>query len=333
MSRPTLSPYDRSSRTGYRVRNALQTALLLGGMVILLAACGWAVAGLPGLVWAGLLGGLGLTLSARVSPHLAVRFLGGEPLPAGELPEIREIVAELTRRSELIRPPRLYHIATPVMTAFSIGNREDAGIVMSSGLIRGLTLRELAGVLAHEISHLRHNDPWIMALANVVRSLTGTMSFFGIALLFLNLPLMMTGATPVPWMLVLLLTFAPTLGALLQLALSRSREFDADLDAAGLSGDPIGLAAALEKLEHQEGRFWESMMAPGGKRARIPTLLMSHPRTDERVARLHALGEHEPEWPPATPAGDEGDARRARSIIPDTPRRRRWPWRHWGRWA
>ena len=263
----------------------MQTVLLLGGMVLLLAACGWIVAGLPGLVWAAVLGGFGLTLSARLSPRLAAKMLGAAPFPAAELPEIRAIVDALARRAQLRPTPRIYYISTPTMTAFSIGNRHEAAIILSSGLIRGLSLRELAGVLAHEISHVRHNDPWIMTLANIVRSLTGTMSFIGILLLFLNLPLLLAGGTPVPWLLVLLLTFAPTIGVLLQLALSRTREFDADLDAAGLTGDPMGLAAALEKLERQEGQNWEAML-PGGRRGAIPTLLRSHPKTADRVQRL-----------------------------------------------
>ncbi len=329
MTRPSLSPLDRSSAPGYRLRNALQTVLLLGGMIALLAACGWIVAGTTGLIWSAIFGGLGLTLSARVSPQLALRMMGGEPLPRGEVPEVHQIIAILTRRAELPAPPQLYFISSPVMTAFSIGNRDEAAIALSSGLIRGLTLREIAGVLAHEISHVRHNDPWIMALANIVRSLTGTMSFLGILLLFLNLPLMMTGAAPVPWLLVLLLTFAPTIGALLQLALSRTREFEADLDAAGLTGDPAGLAAALEKLDRQEGQYWEAMI-PGGRRGAIPTLLRSHPKTEERVARLLAL-KHQAPAAPWVDVPEPGPRRR--TIVPESRRRRRWPWRPWGPWG
>ncbi len=329
MTPSPLPPFDRSGAPGYRLRNAAQTVLLLGGMILLLAACGWVVAGLPGLVWAAVLGGFGLTLSARLSPRLAVRMLGAMPLPAGELREVREIVDALARRAQLRRAPQIYFISTPIMTALSMGNRHEAAITLSSGLIRGLSLRELTGVLAHEMSHVRHNDPWIMTLANIVRSLTGTMSFIGILLLFLNLPLLLAGGTPVPWLLVLLLTFAPTLGVLLQLALSRTREFDADLDAAGLTGDPMGLAAALEKLERQEGQNWEALL-PGSRRGAIPTLLRSHPKTAERVQRLRALAEQAPTPGMRIPAEPPHGTH---SIIPDTPRRRPWPWRPWGPWG
>lgn len=329
MTAPTLAPFDRSAGPYYRLRNAVQTVLLLGSMIALLAACGWAVAGTTGLIWAAILGGIGVGLSARVSPGLALRMMGGQPLLYSTAPDIHAIVQTLAERAELGRAPNLFYIPSPVMTAFSIGNRDHAAVAVSSGLLRQLSPREVMGVLAHEISHIRHNDPWIMALANMVRSLTGTMSFLGIMLLFLNLPLVVSGTKPVPWLLVLLLTFAPTIGALLQLALSRTREFDADLDAAGMTGDPIGLATALEKLERQEGRNWEAIV-PGGRRGTIPTLLRTHPKTEERVARLLALRGHRPIRELRIPVEE---APHARSIIPDSPRRQPWPWRVWGPWG
>ena len=100
------------------------------------------------------------------------------------------------------------------------------------------------------------------------------------------MPATITGT--VSWWLILVLIVAPHLGALLQLALSRTRELDADLDAAGLTGDPLGLAAALAKLEQQHARLWESLMLPG-RRLPEPSLLRTHPPTEERIRRLLAL--------------------------------------------
>jgi heat shock protein HtpX len=78
-------------------------------------------------------------------------------------------------------------------------------------------------------------------------------------------------------------------GSLLQLALSRTREFDADLDGAVLTGDPVGLASALSRVERYQGRLWEDLAAPGGRRIPAPSVLRSHPETEERVARLRSL--------------------------------------------
>ena len=89
-----------------------------------------------------------------------------------------------------------------------------------------------------------------------------------------------------------LLYLAPTASSLIQLGLSRTREYDADLEGASLTGDPEALASALEKLERYQGHFWEDMRLPvPGRRIPQPSLLRSHPRTEDRVARLRALSE------------------------------------------
>ena len=128
-----------------------------------------------------------------------------------------------------------------------------------------------------------------MAFADMVARYTSAMSTVGIFSLFLNLGGVAGGyGTPVPWLAVLVLVFAPTVGGLLQLALSRTREFDADLGAAMLTGDPDGLASALVKLDRAQGRMWESLVLPGGRNP-APSVLRSHPPTEERVARLAAF--------------------------------------------
>jgi heat shock protein HtpX len=123
----------------------------------------------------------------------------------------------------------------------------------------------------------------------------------------------------VPLLLIALLVFAPQITILLQLALSRAREFDADLDAAGLSGDPVGLAAALAKLERYQRGAWEQILMPG-QRLPEPSVLRTHPPTAERIARLQAMAASTPDRP-AAPA-QPGPWRRAASM----PRTRRGPW-------
>ena len=143
-------------------------------------------------------------------------------------------------------------------------------------------------MLAHELSHIRNRDLWLMMLADAIGRLTSLMSNAGLVLLVLNLPLVLTGQAVTPWALVALLVLAPTATSLLQLALSRAREFDADLDAARLTGDPAGLASALAKLERRQGRFWEEVILPG-RRMPDPSLLRTHPPSGERVRRLLEL--------------------------------------------
>jgi heat shock protein HtpX len=100
----------------------------------------------------------------------------------------------------------------------------------------------------------------------------------------------MSGEPPISWLAILLLYLAPTFTSLLQLALSRAREFDADLEAAMITGDPTGLASALKRVDNATGRFWEDMMMPvPARRIPQPSVLRTHPPTEDRIARLMML--------------------------------------------
>jgi heat shock protein HtpX len=223
-----------------------------------------------------------------MSSRWVFRLYRARPLSRQQAPQLTAIVEELARRAELPRPPRVYYIASPMVNAFAAGTRGNAGIGVTDGILRNLDAREIAGVLAHEISHLAHGDLTAMGLADVTTRVAGTASWIGQIILIVNFPLYLAGVETLPWLLVFLMIFAPTISALLQLALSRSREFDADLSSARLTGDPHGLASALKKMERLEGSFVERILLPG-RRIPEPSLLRTHPDTDERVRRLLAL--------------------------------------------
>jgi heat shock protein HtpX len=174
------------------------------------------------------------------------------------------------------------------MNAFTMGRGENVAVAVTDGMIRSLNPREFAGVLAHELSHVRNGDLWVMMLADSIGRLTNLMTMAGGLLLLVNLPLLLLGMAQISWLFILLLLFAPTIASLLQMGLSRAREYDADLEAASLTGDPAGLASALNKLEQQEASLWERILMPG-RRLPEPSLLRSHPPTDERVRRLLSL--------------------------------------------
>ena len=180
------------------------------------------------------------------------------------------------------------------LNAFATGTPGNAVIGITEGLLRRLSLRELAGVLAHELSHVRNNDLSVMSLADVMTRFTQALSYLAVILAIFNLPAWLLGDSDMPFSALLLLYLAPTIGSLLQLGLSRTREYDADLEGAELTGDPRGLASALDKLERYQGRFWEDLMFPvPSRRIPQPSLLRSHPPTEQRVARLLALENRE----------------------------------------
>ncbi|WP_274626460.1 zinc metalloprotease HtpX [Arvimicrobium flavum] len=294
---PTI---DIFARRRNRLLNTVHTWLLAAGSLLLLGLTAWAFGEPGGIAYAVIFGGISLWLVLRVSPQMVLKMYKARPVSAAEFPAGVAIVEELARRAELPTTPELYVIPSKMMNAFAVGRRDNAVIAVTDALVRNMTQRELAGVLAHEISHVAHEDVRVMAFADMVSRFTSLMSTVGLLSLFLNLLGFAGGyATQVPWLGVLVLLSAPTVGGLIQMALSRTREFDADLGAAILTGDPDGLASALAKLERAQGKLWEGLLLPGG-RMPDPSVLRSHPLTAERIARLYALkGTVVDEAPPA----------------------------------
>ncbi len=272
----------------HKIFNWLQSLLMLGGMVGVLALLGWFLGGASLMIWTIALALVLFLITPRLSSRIVLRLYGARPLAPVELPQLHALLTELARRAGLEETPRLYYVPSSIMNAFTVGRRSDAAIAVTDGLLRQLNLRELAGVLAHEISHIRNNDVWVMGLADMMSRTASLLSLFGQLLLFINLPLLLFGEVHISWFAILVLLFAPSIIALLQLALSRTREFDADLGAAMLTGDPQGLAAALAKLELQHSGWLGRILLPG-RRSPEPSLLRTHPATVERIARLREL--------------------------------------------
>jgi heat shock protein HtpX len=280
MPRPHL---NLALQRSHDLRNALHTAVLIGGSAMLVAAIAWTVLGFTGLVWAAILGAFGLWTMGRVSPKMVLGLYKARALSPDELPDVHHVVRELARRADLPSVPQLYYVPSKILNAFAVGTPQDSAIALTDGLVRAMTMRQLAGILAHETAHIKSGDLKVMALADVLTRITSSMSFLGL----IGIPALFGAGIAIPWLGILLLIFAPTLGGLLQLGLSRTREYDADLDGAALTGDPAGLASALETLERRQGRVWEGLFPAG--RVPSPSLLRTHPATEDRMRRLLAL--------------------------------------------
>lgn len=285
-----LNPFlDAATQSEHRRRNLVHSALLILGIAVVLAFAAFLMFGLSGVLFAFLaVAGL-VFLAPRVPPETVMRLYRAKKLDAPSSP-LSRIVDELTARAELPARPDVYVIPSATLNAFATGHPDHAVIGVSEGLLRKLTLREITGVLAHEMSHIRNNDIWLMGLADVMSRFVQSLSYTALFLLIFNLFGMASGEPPISWLAIMLLYLAPTFSSLLQLGLSRAREFDADLEAAMLTGDPTALASALQRLENQTGRFWEDMMMPvPARKVPVPSLLRTHPPTEERIERLLAL--------------------------------------------
>jgi heat shock protein HtpX len=279
---------DEEQRRRARLRNIAQSFALVGGIGIITALSAYTLFGQAGVVWALIFVGVFSLIGPRIAPDAIMRMFNARPIAPYGGADIVRLAQALSQRAGLKTLPRLYLIPSQTMNAFAVGTPSRCSLGVTEGLLRRLEFRELAGVLAHEITHVRNNDIWVMSLADILSRFTRSMSLFAIFLFFLSVPATIFTGKPAPWLAIALLYFAPTLSSLLQLALSRSREFDADLGGASLTGDPEGLALALSKLERYQGRLWEDIFAPG-RRIPLPSVLRTHPQTSERIARLMAL--------------------------------------------
>ncbi len=283
---------DRQRLLGQKLQNALQSLLLMGGVLGYLA---WLIGGL----WFSFFALLGVIIlysfTPRFSPGLVMRLYRLSPISPRAAPELHGITEALARRAGLDAVPRLFYVPSDVMNAFAVGGRDNAMIALSDGLLRRLSLVETAGVLAHEMSHIAHDDIRVMGFADLLDRFTRLLSLTGQVLLFINLPLLLFTQYGINWFAIGILILAPTLTALGQLALSRSREYHADLAAAQLLGEPKPLASALAKIERYQGRVFEQWLGPG-QRLPDPSLLRTHPPTEERIRRLLALEPPADRW-------------------------------------
>jgi heat shock protein HtpX len=271
-------------------RNDLHGLVLTAGLALITAISGWLLWSWTGVFTALASVALIFYGAPRLPPAAIMRLYRARPIDPGHGGQIIHVVNVLSKRAGLARAPTVYVIASLTANAFAAGTPQKAVIAVTEGLLRRLSLRELTGVLGHELSHIVNNDLPVMGLADVMTRFSQALSYLAVFLAVFHLPGLLLGDSDVSLSALLLLYLAPTLGSLLQLSLARAREFDADLFGASLTGDPAGLASALQHTERLQGTLWEDMMLPvPGRRIPVPSVLRTHPPTEARIRRLREL--------------------------------------------
>ena len=283
---------------GHRLGNALKTTVLLAGLTALLLLVGERLGGPRGLVVSGFFVVVMNFVSYWFSDRIALAMHGAQPLSRAEAPGLHDMVGRLAARAGMPMP-RLYLLPTPAPNAFATGrNPEHAAVAVTAGILELLDPRELEGVLAHELAHVKNRDTLI---GTVAATLAGVISYAAQMLFWFGGSLLSRddeeeGLAHSLGNLGVLLV-APFAATLLQLAVSRSREYGADATGAELCGDPQALANALMKLERGAERmpydqapatshlFIVNPLSGGA----IMGLFSTHPPIAERVRRLRQM--------------------------------------------
>lgn len=278
----------------HRVLNMAHSTLLLGLIAAALGYLAFVLGGPSLAMFAGVLVLGFYVFNPVVAPDFVLRLTRARPLSAYQAPELQAMVTQLSRRAGLETVPQLYYLPTHLPNAFATGQGNQAVVAISDGLLRHLSRTEVAGVLAHEISHIKHKDIRVMTFAAMSSQFTRLLSTFGQILLLFNLPLLLFGGQSISWTLILSLIFAPMVVDLLQLGLSRVREFDADLGSAALLGSGEPLIAALHKMEQMQRGGWLGRWFGPSPQDLVPGWLRTHPPTRERIRRLQQLDSRPP---------------------------------------
>jgi len=277
--------------SAHNKQNQLQTAALLGGIGVLVALPVWLIWGGWGLLAAVVLMGAMFAAASQIPPDMIMRAYRAKHVPPESGSQLVQIIALLAERAGLNHVPSFHIIPSLTLNAFAAGTHNHSAIAVTEGLLRKLSMKELAAVLAHEVSHVKNNDTQVMAIADIASRVVLGLSYLALMFAIINIfSVVVDGEASISWLAIALLYLSPLLSSLLQLGLSRTREYDADLEAAQLTGNPAWLASALQRLERHTGVFWEDLTMPvPGRKVPSPSLLRSHPKTEDRIARLIEL--------------------------------------------
>jgi heat shock protein HtpX len=279
------------------MNNLLRTGVLLAALTALFMGAGWLIGGMAGMLIALALGAATNVFAYWNADRMVLAAYGARPLARAEAPWLYDAVAALAQRAA-IPMPRLYLIESAQPNAFATGrDPAHAAVAVTRGLLAVLEPAEIAAVIGHELSHVVHRDTLTMTIAATIAGAIGMLANFAF---FLgprederDAPLGMFGA-------LLVAILAPLAALLVQMAISRTREYEADRRGAEISGDPASLAAALRKIDGMARRT----MVPDAERnpatahlfivnplngASLASLFATHPATDERVRRLDAM--------------------------------------------
>ncbi|MEJ8574870.1 zinc metalloprotease HtpX [Microbaculum marinum] len=271
-----------------------RTAILLAGMTALFMGVGYLLGGSGGMMIAFAVALAMNAFSYWNSDKVVLRMYNAREVDARTAPEFYSMIRDLAANADLPMP-KVYIIENPQPNAFATGrNPQNAAVAATTGILQSLSREELAGVMAHELAHVKHHDTLIMTItatmAGAISMLANFALFFGGSR---NNPLGLVGT-------ILMMILAPLAAMLVQMAISRSREYEADRIGAEICGQPLWLASALGKIAGAAKRIPNQAAERNPATAhmfiinplhgeRMDSLFSTHPATENRVARLREM--------------------------------------------
>jgi heat shock protein HtpX len=277
--------------------NWVKTAMLMAAIVALFGVVGGMIGGRSGMLLALVFGGAMNVFSYWFSDKMVLKMYNAQEVDAASAPQFYNMVRDLAQRANLPMP-RVYIIDEQQPNAFATGrNPEHAAVAATTGILQLLSARELRGVMAHELTHVAHRDILISTVSATMAGAISALANF--AMFFGGRSEDGRPANPLAGIAVALL--APLAAGLIQMAISRSREYEADRGGAEINGEPDALADALGKIQmYAEGRVpmgpaeahpetAQMMILNPLSAGGIKGLFSTHPPTEERIARLRAM--------------------------------------------
>ncbi|WP_199699227.1 zinc metalloprotease HtpX [Oleomonas cavernae] len=274
-----------------------RTALLLAALTGLFLAVGWLIGGQSGLVIAFMVALAMNVFAYWNSDKMVLRMYGAREVDARAAPRLHAIVAQLADNAGLPMP-RVYIIDNPQPNAFATGrNPENAAVAATTGLLNLLSEQEVAGVMAHELAHVRNRDTLTMTVTATIAGAIGMLANFA---LFFGGSSNDRENSPGPIVGLAVALLAPFAAVLVQMAISRSREYEADRIGAEICGRPLWLAAALDKLHRGVERVDNAQAEANPATAHLfivnplhgnamDGLFTTHPRMENRIERLRHM--------------------------------------------
>lgn len=278
--------------------NWFKTTILMAGIVVLFATVGMLLGGKSGMLIALVFAGAMNIYAYWFSDQAVLKMYNAQPVDAATAPEFYSMIAELAQRAGLPMPA-VYIIDEAQPNAFATGrDPEHAAVAATTGIIRMLSPRELRGVMAHELTHVKNRDTLISTISATMAGAISAIAQFG--MLFGGGSNSQGERNVHPIAAILIMLLAPIAAMLIQMAISRAREFGADAGGAAISGDPEALAMALQKIEaYAHGTPMETaelhpetaqmMIINPLSSEGVQGLFRTHPVTAERVARLMSM--------------------------------------------